>query len=332
MNSFKVVLCILSVGVFSLLGCQNLNNLSGGSENDATRLSQKLAAQWEQGNPEGMLSCYEEDAIELFPQNWAAWVGHEQILSRYSMVFAEGSVALNSKFEETVGGYTDLGDGFFVCDGLVQTISSSGDPIWQGQTASVARMTEAGPRLVQFMAHRPLLEDTNLLPPNPEGANTVLKALQAIELEDKALTDHFNRLREAWQNHDAAAITAEFCSEGRLVTDGTVAPVRGLKDIRNHYDKFLEEIGDQSAFKNGGSLEFIPTGYHVINDRHVRAYGAWVVRNADGDPVAVGGFGNVYRRDGDRLQLLLSAGGAFPFPTVEEWEEMQAAAAASQEG
>ncbi|NCF99869.1 MAG: hypothetical protein GWP39_10225, partial [Planctomycetia bacterium] len=108
MNNFKVVLCVLSVSVFPLLGCQNLNNLSGGSENNATQLSQKLAGHWEQGNPEGMLSCYEEDAIELFPQNWSAWRGHEQSLSRYSLVFAVGSLVLNSKIEETVCGCTDL--------------------------------------------------------------------------------------------------------------------------------------------------------------------------------------------------------------------------------
>ena len=57
-----------------------------------------------------------------------------------------------------------------------------------------------------------------------------------------------------------------------------------------------------------------------------------MVRNPEKEPIFLGGFGNVYRRDGDRLQILLNANSAVPFPTAEEWEEMQAAEAAAQEG
>ena len=149
---------------------------------------------------------------------------------------------------------------------------------------------------------------------------------------DPALAAHLGRMSEAWQSHDLDALMEEFCDDARLVIDGSLFPVRGLNDIRAHFGEFMAAIEEDSEFKRGGKLDFIVTGYFPINDLYARAYGAWVVRTAEGSPVFMGGFGNVYRRVGDQMKVVMDAGGAVPFPTAEEWEEMQAAEAAAQEG
>ncbi len=76
-------------------------------------------------------------------------------------------------------------------------------------------------------------------------------------------------------------------------------------------------------------------GHENILSRYQAVFGEGSVAigsQIEGDPVFIGGFGNVYRRDGDRLQILMNVDSPVPFPAAEEWEEVQDAEAASQEG
>ncbi|MGB1398119.1 MAG: nuclear transport factor 2 family protein [Planctomycetota bacterium] len=298
----------------------------------ASRLDRAIRERWSMGKPEEMLACYFEDAAELFPQSFSGFFGHENIRGRYQMAFAEGSAALGSRIDSSIGGYTDLGDGYFIYDAVGKTVSSEGETLWQGLMAGIGREVEGTPKLIQFMAHNPLPEDVNFLPPNPDEVNAMLDSLPRATDMDPALGAHLGRMSEAWQSHDLDALMDEFCDDARLVTDGSLFPVRGLDGIRAHLGDFMAAIEDDSEFKRGGKLDYIVTGYHPMNDLHARAYGAWVVRTAEGAPVFMGGFGNVYRRVGDQMKVVMDAGGAVPFPTAEEWEEMQAAEAAAQEG
>ena len=298
----------------------------------ASRLDKKLRVLWTAGDAEKMLSVYEEGAIELFPQSFAGYVGHENIIQRYQAMFAEDSPLVGGRIESRLGGYTDLGDGFFIYDAHVETLTKDGEVVFDGLMSALGREQDGNPRMIQFVAHSMPPDDVNFLPPNPDQVDEVIASLPAIEVTDQALVEHLDRLRDGWYNHDVDALVDEFCEGARIITDGEDYAVRGLEDIHTHYTEFNDQIEEDSVFRAGGTLEYIVTGYHPINDRHVRAFGAWVVRNPEKEPIFLGGFGNVYRRDGDRLQILLNANSAVPFPTAEEWEEMQAAEAAAQEG
>ena len=302
--------------VLSLSACSFTTNIKFGSSksspageitlNAVEKQIDRIRGKWNGHDAEGLGEEYTADGLSILGSQDLALVGREAIVENFGAVFGEGSPFKGATANITTEYVKDLGNGYAVSDGTFEVFGSDGTSMMIGKWGDVMKATADGPRMLQEAVFATLTEADNITPPSGDNAHAGLKSVT----NDPAMMEIVKSFEDSWANGNSEALANLFTDDAVRLVDSAPDALRGRDAIR---ESFAAGFADDSPFK-GSRLTGIVLGMRDLDDDYLIAHGIWRGVDAAGAPLGRGQWANLYRREGDKIRIVMENAGAMVFP------------------
>lgn len=266
----------------------------------------RIQGKWNGHDAEGLGEEYTADGLSIRGSLDLALEGRDAIVENFGANFSEGSPFKGATANITTEYVKDLGNGYAVSDGTFEVFGADGASMMVGKWGDVMKATADGPRMLQEAVFATLTEADNITPPAGDDAHAGLKSVT----NDPAMMEIVKSFEDSWADGNSEGLANLFTDDAVRLVDSAPDALRGRDAIR---ESFAAGFADDSPFK-GSRLTGIVLGMRDLDDDYLIAHGIWRGVDASGAPLGRGQWANLYRREGDKIRIVMENAGAMVFP------------------
>lgn len=187
--------------------------------------------------------------------------------------------------------------------GTFVVTNQNGDVVRSGKWGDVLRIEDGKAKFLLQSAYAERLDSMTAATFDVKEASAEEKAsrdFQKVDSSIKRFTDAFNR-------GDVSKLTAEFAPDGVRIVSGLSGIHVGDNEIRKSFEsKWSGEVDIAS----GSVLKASVLHTTPINSSLIAGTGIWWLASKDGEIIDGGYWGNVFRKSGDEVKLVMECAGS----------------------
>lgn len=286
----------------------DLSNLTEvpGSEHAKAKVKEhidRVVAAFKKQDIEALMDEFVDRSIRSVSMSSGPAQGNKAVKESLMQSFKGDATPDNSTLVGNILDARFIGSDTILAYGNFTVTNDNGDVIRSGKWGDVLRMEDGNAKFLLQSAYAERLD--SMAPPKFSVSEATDQQKKSADF--KIINRSIQRFTDAYNRADVAALTDEFTEDAVRVVSGLSGVHVGHDAIRNSFEsKWSGEVDITS----GSVLKARVLHTTPINSSLVVGAGIWWLTSSDGKVIDGGYWGNVFRKNGDEVKLLLECAGS----------------------